>query len=168
MSDNKKTTLSDVFRSPSTSSPAPSRSSGLDTTVITSQAEFKGALAFSGELRLDGRLEGTIEAEDGQLTIGEEAVVKAEISVKDVIIFGKVQGDITAQGRIEIKGKAQVYGDLHANRIMVEDGSIFVGNSKTLSGNDPKPEFSQIFSRLGNGATKANGYTSSSKSSAAE
>lgn len=164
MSDTKKTTLSDVFRSPSTSSvPAPSRpSGGLETTIITAQAEFKGSLAFSGELRLDGRLEGTIQAEDGQLTIGEEAVVKAEISVKDIIIYGKVQGDITAQGRIEIKGKAQVYGDLHANRVMIEDGSVFVGNSKTLSGNDPKPEFAQIFTRLGN--TKSNGYSSKSSS----
>lgn len=158
MTDTKKTNLTDVFRSPSTST----RVAGLETTLITAQAEFKGSLAFSGELRLDGRIEGTIESEDGQLTIGEEAVVKAEISVKDVIIYGKVQGDITAQGRIEIKGKAQVFGDLHANRVMIEDGSVFVGNSKTLAGGiDPKPEFAQIFTRLSNGGTRTNGHSTS-------
>lgn len=162
MSDNKKTVLSDVFRSSSPSS----SSTSTETTLITSQAEFKGSLAFSGELRLDGRLEGNIQAEDGQLTIGEQAVVKAEISVKDIVIYGKVQGDITAQGRIEIKGKAQVYGDIHANRVTIEDGAVFVGNSKTLTtGGEPKPEFGQIFNRLGNApsspASRSNGHASS-------
>lgn len=161
MSDTKKNTLTDVFRSPATNT----RIAGLETTLITAQAEFKGSLAFSGELRLDGRIEGDIQSEDGQLTIGEEAIVKAQISVKDVIIYGKVQGDITAQGRIEIKGKAQVFGDLHANRVMIEDGAVFVGNSKTLSGgSEPKPEFGQIFTRLSSGgASRSNGHSSSSK-----
>src|SRR5271163_2701035 len=57
------------------------------TTVLTSDCEFKGALAFSGELELHGRLEGTIESEGGALTIGEQAIIKAEIKVNDVLIW---------------------------------------------------------------------------------
>src|SRR5271168_2841392 len=91
---------------PRTGQPAGTR----NTTVLTADCEFKGALAFSGELQLHGRLEGTIESEGGTLTIGEEAMIKAEIKVNDVLIYGKVQGNIYATGRVELRGKAEVYG----------------------------------------------------------
>src|SRR5277367_1869957 len=128
------------------------------TTVLTSDCEFKGALAFSGELELHGRLEGTIESEGGALTVGEEAMIKAEIKVNDVLIYGKVQGNIYATGRIELRGKAEVYGDLHANRLAMDDGVIFVGRSNSLSGkNQPSGDFSKMFTRLGTVAKNSNG-----------
>ncbi|HEV3270718.1 MAG TPA: polymer-forming cytoskeletal protein [Candidatus Methylacidiphilales bacterium] len=120
------------------------------TTVLTSDCEFKGALAFSGELELHGRLEGTIESEGGALTVGEQALIKAEIKVNDVLIYGKVQGNIHATGRIEIRGKAEVYGDLHSNRLAMDDGVVFVGRSTALSGkSQPSGDFSKMFTRLG-------------------
>jgi cytoskeletal protein CcmA (bactofilin family) len=120
------------------------------TTVLTSDCEFKGALAFSGELELHGRLEGTIESEGGALTVGEEALIKAEIKVNDVLIYGKVQGNIYATGRIELRGKAEVYGDLHSNRLAMDDGVVFVGRSNALNGkNQVATDFSKMFTRLG-------------------
>src|SRR5271167_3990582 len=131
---------------PRTGQPAGSRT----TTVLTADCEFKGALAFSGELQLHGRLEGTIESEGGTLTVGEEAMIKAEIKVSDVLIYGKVQGNIYATDRIELRGKAEVYGDLHSNRLAMDDGVIFVGRSNALSGkNQPASDFSKMFTRLG-------------------
>ena len=125
------------------------------TTVLTADCEFKGALAFSGELQLHGRLEGTIESEGGALTVGEEAMIKAEIRVNDVLIYGKVQGNIYATGRVEIRGKAEVYGDLHTNRLAMDDGVVFVGSSKTLNGkSQPSSDFNKMFTRLGAGANK--------------
>ena len=120
------------------------------TTVLTSDCEFKGALAFSGELELHGRLEGTIESEGGALTVGEQALIKAEIKVNDVLIYGKVQGNIYATGRIELRGKAEVYGDLFSNRLAMDDGVVFVGRSSALNGkNQPASDFSKMFTRLG-------------------
>jgi cytoskeletal protein CcmA (bactofilin family) len=120
------------------------------TTVLTSDCEFKGALAFSGELELHGRLEGTIESEGGALTIGEQALIKAEIKVNDVLIYGKVQGNVYATGRIELRGKAEVYGDLHSNRLAMDDGVVFVGRSNSLNGkNQPASDFTKMFTRLG-------------------
>jgi cytoskeletal protein CcmA (bactofilin family) len=120
------------------------------TTVLTSDCEFKGALAFSGELELHGRLEGTIESEGGALTVGEQALIKAEIRVNDVLIYGKVQGNVYATGRIELRGKAEVYGDLHSNRLAMDDGVVFVGRSNSLSGkNQPTGDFAKMFTRLG-------------------
>jgi cytoskeletal protein CcmA (bactofilin family) len=133
------------------------------TTVLTADCEFKGALAFSGELQLHGRLEGTIESEGGALTVGEEAMIKAEIRVNDVLIYGKVQGNVYATGRVELRGKAEVYGDLHANRLAMDDGVIFVGRSNSLNGKaQPTNDFSKMFTRLGASAAKnTNGTTPS-------
>jgi len=120
------------------------------TTVLTSDCEFKGALAFSGELELHGRLEGTIESEGGALTVGEQALIKAEIKVNDVLIYGKVQGNVYATGRIELRGKAEVYGDLYSNRLAMDDGVVFVGKSNALNGKtQPAADFSKMFTRLG-------------------
>src|ERR1700727_2225896 len=120
------------------------------TTVLTADCEFKGALAFSGELQLHGRLEGTIESEGGSLTVGEEAMIKAEIRVNDVLIYGKVQGNIYATARIELRGKAEVYGDLHSNRLAMDDGVVFVGRSNALNGkSQPTGDFSKMFARFG-------------------
>lgn len=128
-----------------------------NTTVLTADCEFKGAMAFSGELQLHGRLEGTIESEGGTLTIGEEAMIKAEIKVNDVLIYGKVQGNVYATGRVELRGKAEVYGDLHCNRLAMDDGVVFVGKSNALSGKkEPTSDFSKMFIRLG-AALKSNG-----------
>jgi cytoskeletal protein CcmA (bactofilin family) len=146
-----------TFTDPNKRPPLPSDSSRTGqptgaraTTVLTADCEFKGALAFSGELQLHGRLEGTIESEGGSLMIGEEAMIKAEIRVNDVQIHGKVQGNVYATGRIEIRGKAEVYGDLHTNRLAMDDGVVFVGRSNTLSGkSQPASDFSKMFTRLG-------------------
>lgn len=107
-------------------------------------------MAFSGELQLHGRLEGTIESEGGTLTVGEEAMIKGEIKVNDVLIYGKVQGNVYATGRVELRGKAEVYGDLHCNRLAMDDGVVFVGKSNALSGKgQPTSDFSKMFTRLG-------------------
>lgn len=121
-----------------------------NATILTTEAEFKGACAFDGELQLNGRFEGTIESEDGHLIIGDEALVKAEINVREVIVYGKLQGNITASEKIELRGKAQIYGDIRSNRIHIEDGVVFVGHSELLTTKtESKPDFTSIFSKLG-------------------
>ncbi len=145
-------------RAPSPTDPSrPAPAAGTrTTTVLTSDCEFKGALAFSGELELHGRLEGTIESDGGALNIGEQAMIKAEIRVNDVLIYGKVQGNVYATGRIELRGKAEVYGDLYANRLAMDDGVVFVGKSNFLNGKPQQADFSKMFTRLGakNGAAQ--------------
>jgi cytoskeletal protein CcmA (bactofilin family) len=97
--------------------------------------------------------------------VGEQALIKAEIKVNDVLIYGKVQGNIHATGRIELRGKAEVYGDLHSNRLAMDDGVVFVGRSSALNGkSQPTGDFSKMFTRLGSVA-KTNGTGVSSTSS---
>jgi cytoskeletal protein CcmA (bactofilin family) len=124
------------------------------TTVLTAETEFRGTLGFSGDLELHGRLEGSIESDNGLLTIGETALVKAGIKAQDLMVYGKVQGDIMATGRIELRGKAQVYGDIRAGRLLIEEGVTFVGRSESLHAKtEEKPDFNHIFNKLStNGA----------------
>jgi cytoskeletal protein CcmA (bactofilin family) len=123
-------------------------------TVLNTDTEFKGSLAFTSELQLNGRMEGTISSEAGTLTVGETAIIKADIKTKDAVIYGKVQGNITVQGRAEIRGKGQVYGDIKCSSLLVENSAVFVGRSETL--NASKADFEQIFTHL-TPAAKANG-----------
>lgn len=138
-----------------------------NATVLTVDCEFKGALAFSGDLLLDGRLEGTIESDGGTLTIGEDALVKAEIKVSNVIVYGKVQGNILSSGRVELRGKAHVYGDIRSGSLALESGVTFVGRSESLSGGkqEAPADFSKIFNRLGAPAKVSSSSSHSATSS---
>jgi cytoskeletal protein CcmA (bactofilin family) len=122
---------------------------GRTTTVLTAETEFHGSLAFSGDLEIYGRLEGAIDSDAGLLTVGESAVIKATVKAQNIIVYGKIQGDVIALGRIELRGKAQVYGDVKTGRLLVEDGVTFVGRSESLhAGTEEKPDFNHIFTKL--------------------
>jgi cytoskeletal protein CcmA (bactofilin family) len=120
-----------------------------EATIIAADTEFKGSLAFNGELHINGRYEGSIESDNGTLIIGDQAIVKAQIRAQDIIIKGKVQGNIAATGRVELRGKAQIFGDVRASRLFIEDGVLFVGRSENInSAPQVEADFSQIFTRL--------------------
>jgi len=97
-------------------------------TNLCSDVEFKGAISFKDFLRLDGKFEGELTS-PGTLIIGENGLVKAEISVGNVIVEGKVYGNITAQDKIELRGNAQLFGDIKATRLVISEGVVFVGKS---------------------------------------
>jgi len=86
-----------------------------------------GEVKGSEDLIVDGRLEGTITLSEGRLTIGPNANVAADLSAKDVLILGHVQGNIMASGRVELRAGCTVEGDIHAVRLSVEDNAVFRG-----------------------------------------
>jgi len=96
---------------------------------ISSDTVIKGSLQFGGEMLFDGKIEGEINS-DGSLTIGESAVVNGNISVNSVVVRGKVNGNITAKDKIEIKSKAELFGDLRSSKLAIEDGVTFVGRTE--------------------------------------
>src|SRR5213080_4254608 len=97
--------------------------------VLNSDIEFKGNLRFSGELTLDGKLEGDITS-DGTLNLGDNAVVKGNITATSVIVRGKINGNITAREKIEIKSRTELFGDIRSARLVMEDGVTFVGQTE--------------------------------------
>src|SRR5260370_38867495 len=96
--------------------------------TLNSDVEVKGTLKFSGELTFDGKLDGDIQSE-GSLTLGDNAVVKGNINVNTVVIRGKVNGNVTAKEKIDIKTKTELFGDIRAPKLVIEEGVTFVGKS---------------------------------------
>jgi cytoskeletal protein CcmA (bactofilin family) len=96
--------------------------------VLSSDVEIKGTIKFTNDLVIDGRIEGEIHS-DGNLTVGENARLKAEIKTATVVVYGKVHGNITATERVELKATAEVVGDIKSKTLSIEAGAIFVGKS---------------------------------------
>jgi len=96
---------------------------------LSADVEIKGSIKFQNELTIDGKVEGEITS-SGVLIIGENSEVRGEIKTKSVTVHGKVQGNITVEERCELKGRAQLIGDLKAARLVIEEGATFVGKSE--------------------------------------
>jgi cytoskeletal protein CcmA (bactofilin family) len=97
--------------------------------VLGSDVEIKGNIKFTGELALDGKLDGEVHT-DGILHLGDAAVVNGNISAQAVIVRGKVNGNINAKEKIEIKNKAELFGDIRAAKLSIEEGCTFVGKTE--------------------------------------
>jgi len=97
--------------------------------TLSADVEIKGSIKFSTDLTIDGKVEGEITS-PGVLVIGENAEVRGEIRTKSVTVHGKVHGNITVEERCELKGRAQLIGDLKAARLVIEEGATFVGKSE--------------------------------------
>jgi cytoskeletal protein CcmA (bactofilin family) len=97
--------------------------------ILNSDVELKGTIRFSGELTFDGKLEGDIQSE-GALNLGDNAVVKGNIAAHSVVVRGKVNGNVTAKEKIDIKTKTELFGDIRAARLVMEEGVIFVGQTE--------------------------------------
>ena len=96
--------------------------------VLSTDVEIKGTVKFTNDLVVDGKIEGEVFS-DGNLIVGENARIKAEIKTATVIVYGKVHGNLTCSDRIELKASAEVIGDIKAKILSIEAGAIFVGKS---------------------------------------
>ena len=126
---------------------------GSRSALITDQVEIKGTLAFDGNLEFNGTFEGEIISQ-GTLTVGSEAVIKAEIHAAKVLIKGKVQGNIIATESIELCDQAELFGDVRTAKFIVAETATFRGRSDPIEGKATAPEFSPVFRRLGSKGAK--------------
>jgi len=125
--------------SASSTSPAPATSTSTVTPRANGPApsegrayldrgsKITGKISFEGSARIDGEVDGEINAKDS-LLIGESAVVTAQIRAASVSVAGKVSGDIVATQRIEIRPSAKVTGNITAPMLSVQEGALFEGH----------------------------------------
>jgi cytoskeletal protein CcmA (bactofilin family) len=97
--------------------------------LLNSDVEIKGTLKFSGEMTFDGKLDGDINSE-GSLNLGDNAVIKGNINVNNVVVRGKITGNIVAKEKIDIKTKTELFGDIRTPKLVIEEGVTFVGKSE--------------------------------------
>jgi len=96
-------------------------------TNLTSDADIKGTIKFGKAMRIDGSFEGELITDNGELVVGKTGNVKANINVKSAVIEGRVDGNIKASDRVELKQDAHLIGDLQAKTLVMEKGVVFVG-----------------------------------------
>ncbi len=108
--------------------------SGNLDTVLGAGANVHGVLKSDGNIRVDGILQGKIET-TGNVVIGPSAKVVADISANSVQVWGHVQGNIQADGRLEILSTGRVFGELCVAALMIDKGGLFRGQCY-MSGQD--------------------------------
>lgn len=87
-----------------------------------------GELQFSGTLRVDGEIHGSITTED-ILIVGERATLHADVRAGEVQIFGTVFGNVESDRRIDISPTGRLKGDVKTPRLVIEEGGTFEGRS---------------------------------------
>ena len=97
------------------------------STAIGKSVTIRGELTGKEDLYMDGDIEGTITLPESRLTIGPNARVLADITARDVIILGKVNGNVHASGRVELRQTAAVSGDIFAGRLSIEESATVKG-----------------------------------------
>ncbi|HVI08625.1 MAG TPA: polymer-forming cytoskeletal protein [Candidatus Binatia bacterium] len=88
---------------------------------------IKGELSGSEDLYLDGQVEGSIALQGNSLTVGPNGQVKASVDAKGVVVQGKLEGNIQASDRVELRKSAIVTGDITTKRIAIEEGAFLKG-----------------------------------------
>jgi cytoskeletal protein CcmA (bactofilin family) len=107
--------------------PAASYSERADVGHIGKSVVIRGELSGSEDLYLDGDIQGTIDLRDHKLVIGPNGKIKATVSARDLVVHGKVEGNISGSERVELKKSCSVVGDISTQRIVIEDGAFFKG-----------------------------------------
>jgi len=107
----------------------------LGKTVI-----IRGEVKGSEDLVIDGHVEGAITLAENRLTIGPNADVLADLSARDVLIQGKLKGNIVATGRVELRAGSAVEGDVRALRLAIEDNAVFRGRVDLTQGAKSKAD----------------------------
>jgi cytoskeletal protein CcmA (bactofilin family) len=113
---------------PPTNSYIPVKPAGsMDQATIGRSLVIKGEVTGSEALFIDGRVEGTINFPDNRVTVGRNGIVAANIVAKEVVIMGKVQGNVECADRLDIRSEGILSGDVITHRISVEEGAMIKG-----------------------------------------
>ncbi len=95
--------------------------------IIGRGTVVKGNLSGSGDVIVQGRVEGTVSLKD-ELTIEQEGKVFADVDIENLAVHGEMSGDIQAGDKVTIASTAKVVGDIKAPRVVIEDGARFKGS----------------------------------------
>jgi cytoskeletal protein CcmA (bactofilin family) len=107
--------------------PVKPATSPMDQANIGRSLVIKGEVTGAESLFIDGRIEGSINFPDNRVTIGRNGNVAANITAKEVVIMGKVQGNVECSDRLDIRSEGLLSGDVITHRISVEEGAILKG-----------------------------------------
>jgi cytoskeletal protein CcmA (bactofilin family) len=117
--------------------------STADQATIGKSLVIKGEVTGSESLYIDGRVEGSINLAGNRVTVGRNGVVAANINAREIVVLGKVRGNLTASDRVDIRSDGSLTGDVVAARISIEDGAFFKGGIDIRKGGQ-KPNGEEV------------------------
>jgi cytoskeletal protein CcmA (bactofilin family) len=88
---------------------------------------IKGEITGTESLFIDGKVEGSISIPGNRVTVGKNGNVTASISAREIVVLGKLKGNVSATDRVDIRAEGALTGDVAAARISIEDGAFFKG-----------------------------------------
>jgi cytoskeletal protein CcmA (bactofilin family) len=106
---------------------APTAPNARGLSCLGASLEIKGKISGEEDLQIDGKVEGAIALQGQRLTVGRTGQLNSEVHAREVVVYGKVQGNMRASDRVEIKKDGSVTGDITTSRISIEDGAYFKG-----------------------------------------
>jgi len=112
---------------PAEPAPRPATTTTADQATIGKSLVIKGEVTGSESLYIDGRVEGSINLSGNRVTVGRNGIVAANINAREIVVLGKVRGNLTASDRVDIRSDGSLTGDVIASRISIEDGAFFKG-----------------------------------------
>ena len=126
-----------VMASEPPAAPRPVTTTTADQATIGKSLVIKGEVTGSESLYIDGRVEGSINLSGNRVTVGRNGVVAANINAREIVVLGKVRGNLTASDRVDIRSDGSLTGDVVAARISIEDGAYFKGGIDIRKGGQP-------------------------------
>jgi len=120
--------------------PRPVTTTTADQATIGKSLVIKGEVTGSESLYIDGRVEGSINLSGNRVTVGRNGVVAANINAREIVVLGKVRGNLTASDRVDIRSDGSLTGDVIASRISIEDGAFFKGGIDIRKGGQPQQQ----------------------------
>jgi len=108
-------------------SPSRAQAASADQATIGKGLFIKGEITGSESLYIDGKVEGAINLPGNRVTVGRNGQVGANITAREVVVLGKVRGNVSASDRVDIRAEGSLNGDVAAARISIEDGAYFKG-----------------------------------------
>jgi cytoskeletal protein CcmA (bactofilin family) len=108
---------------------APSRPQAVtgEQATISKGLFIKGDISGSESLYIDGKVEGSVNLPGNRVTVGRNGQVAANIVAREIVVLGKVRGNMSASDRVDIRAEGSLNGDVAAARISIEDGAFFKG-----------------------------------------
>lgn len=132
-----------------------------DVAHIGKSVVIKGELSGSEDLYVDGEVEGSIDLKEHSLTIGPHGRVRANVQAREIVVHGKVDGNLNGTERVELKRSAVQVGDIATQRIMIEDGAYFKGAIDIRKSDKPQQKPVEPVKSYGSSAATATGTSSS-------
>lgn len=131
----------------STSSPPPARPGSSPSTrsgeraVIGPSISIKGDVTGEEDLLIQGKVEGKVDLQQNNVTIGEHGNIEADLFGRSLVIEGKVEGNLVGEERVVVRASGTVIGNITSPRVHLEDGATFKGtiDMDSKSGRRPSP-----------------------------